>query len=163
MGQVTKPMNTYNPRGDAAKLLSYRPNGAIVTDEDGAFLAVRPIILNPNSFDKTGKFVADDHTLAYLRRIGQEMVAIRTAADGFSAMQEKIDFVNDAIALSVVPLVDRIRLGYMMGDRWVYRTATVVYVTTTSGVHPILTDIEETNGVGIDLVTMARPIEASNN
>lgn len=27
--------NTYNPRGDAAKLLSYRPNGAIVTDEDG--------------------------------------------------------------------------------------------------------------------------------
>lgn len=163
MASQTKPMNTYNPRGDAAKLLSYRPNGAIVTDEDGAFLAVRPIILNPNSFDKTGKFVADDHTLAYLRRIGQEMAAIRTAADGFSAMQERIDFMNDAIALSVMPLVDRIRLGCMEGDRWVYGTATVLYATTSGGVHPILTDIDKTDGVGIDLVTMARPIEASNN
>lgn len=163
MASQTKPMNTYNPRGDAAKLLSYRPNGAIVTDEDGAFLAVRPIILNPNSFDKTGKFVADDHTLAYLRRIGQEMAAIRTAADGFSAMQERIDFMNDAIALSVMPLVDRIRLGYMEGDCWVYRTATVLYATTSGGVHPILTDIDKTYGVDIDLVTMARPIEASNN
>lgn len=163
MAAQTKPMNTYNPRGDAAKILSYHPNGAIVTDEDGAFLAVRPIILNPNSFDKTGKFVADDHTLAYLRRIGQEMVAIKTAADGISAMQERIDFMNDAIALSVMPLVDRIRLGFMDGDRWVYGTATVVYATTTSGVHPILTDMGNTVGVGLDLVTMAQPIEASNN
>ena len=48
MSHKDVPMNTYNPRGDAAKLLSYRPNGAIVTDEDGAFLAVRPIILNPH-------------------------------------------------------------------------------------------------------------------
>lgn len=163
MADITKPMNTYNPRGDAAKLLSYHPNGAIVTDEDGAFLAVRPIILNPNSFDKTGKFVADDHTLAYLRRIGQEMAAIRTAADGFSAMQERIDFMNDAIALSVMPIVDRIRLGSMNGDAWGYTLATVLYATTAGGVHPILVDINKTDGVGIDLVTMARPIEASNN
>lgn len=163
MAAQTKPMNTYNPRGDAAKLLSYHPNGAIVTDEDGAFLAVRPIILNPNSFDKTGKFVADDHTLAYLRRIGQEMVAIKTAADGISDMQERTDFMNDAIALSVMPLVDRIRLGYMDGDAWGYGLATVVYATTAGGVHPILTAMGNTDGAGIDLVTMAQPIEASNN
>lgn len=158
-----KPMNTYNPRGDAAKLLSYRPNCAIVTDEDGAFLAVRPIILNPNSFDEAGKFVADDHTLGYLRRIGQEMAAIRTAADGISNNQERIDFVNGAIALRVMPLVDRIRLGYMDGDEWVYTLATVLYDTTSGGVHPILMDINKSFGVGIDLVTMARPIAASNN
>lgn len=163
MANQAKPMNTYNPRGDAAKLLSYHPNGAIVTDEDGAFLAVRPIILNPNSFDETGKFVADDHTLAYLRRIGQEMVAIYTAADGISNMRDRTNFMNDAIALSVMPLVDRIRLGFMNGDAWGHVMATVVYATTTSGVHPILTDIDNTVGVGLDLVTMAKPIEASNN
>lgn len=163
MSSQAKPMNTYNPRGDAAKLLSYHLNGAIVTDEDGAFLAVRPIILNPNSFDETGKFVADDHTLAYLRRIGQEMVAIYTAADGISNMKDRTNFMNDAIALSVMPLVDRIRLGFMNGDAWGHGMATVVYATTTSGVHPILTDIDNTVGVGLDLVTMAKPIEASNN
>lgn len=38
MATSVAPMNTYNLRGDAAKLLSYRPNGAIVTDEDGASL-----------------------------------------------------------------------------------------------------------------------------
>lgn len=163
MAAQTKPMNTYNPRGDAAKLLSYHPNGAIVTDEDGAFLAVRPIILNPNSFDTAGKFVADDHTLAYLRRIGQEMVAIYTAADGISNMQDRTNFMNDAIALSVMPLVDRIRLGYMNGGAWGYGLATVVYATTAGGVHPILTAMGNTDGAGIDLVTMAQPIEASNN
>lgn len=163
MANQAKPMNTYNPRGDAAKLLSYHPNGAIVTDEDGAFLAVRPIILNPNSFDTAGKFVADDHTLAYLRRIGREMVAIKTVADGVSNNQEKIDFMNDAIALSVMPLVDQIRLGSMNGNAWGYGRATVVYDTTAGGVHPILTDMDKTVGVGIDLVTMARPIAASNN
>lgn len=163
MANQVKPMNTYNPRGDAAKLLSYHPNGAIVTDEDGAFLAVRPIILNLNSFDKTGKFVADDHTLAYLRRIGQEMVAIHTAADGISNMQDWTNFMNDAIALSVMPLVDRISLGSMNGNAWGYTLATVLYATTAGGVHPILVDIEKSDGAGIDLVTMARPIAASIN
>lgn len=163
MASQTEPMNTYNPRGDAAKLLSYHPNGAIVTDEDGAFLAVRPIILNPNSFDEAGKFVADDHTLGYLRRIGQEMAAIRTAAEGLSNVQEKIDFVNDAIALRVMPLVDRIRLGAMHGDEWGYTLAAVLYATTSGGVHPILTDLYKRAGVSIDLMTMARPIVASNN
>lgn len=163
MATRPNPNNTYNPRGDAAKLLSYHPNGAIVTDEDGAFLAVRPIILNLHSFDKTGKFVADDHTLAYLRRIGQEMGAILTAADGFSDMQEWTDFMNDAIALSVMPLVDRIRFGFMNGYAWGYGTATVVYATTAGGVHPILKAMDDPGGAGIDLVTMAKPIVASNN
>ena len=162
MANRVKAMNTYNPRGDAAKLLSYHPNGAIVTDEDGAFLAVRPIILNLNSFDETGKFVADDHTLSYLRRIGQEMAAIRTEADGISNMQDRTNFMNDAIALRIMPLVDRIRIGCMNGDEWGYTVATVFYTTTSAGVHPILTDIEKT-AVGIDLVTMARPIATSNN
>lgn len=152
------PMNTYNPRGDAAKLISYRPNGAIVTDEDGAFLAVRPIILNPNSFDETGKFVADDFTIGYLRRIGQEMSAIRTVYEGISDNQKKVDFMNDAISLRVAPLVDRIRLGCMNGDSWSYMPATVSYANTAGGVHPVLHSIEEPATAGIDLTTMARPI-----
>lgn len=155
MANKAEPMNTYNPRGDAAKLLSYHPNGAIVTDEDGAFLAVRPIILNLNSFDETGKFVADDHTLGYLRRIGQEMAAIRTAADGISNNQEWIDFVNDAIALRVAPLVDRIRIGLMNGDGWNYTVASVFYANTAGGVHPVLGPLEANGTEGIDLTTMA--------
>lgn len=150
------PMNTYNPRGDAAKLLSYRPNGAIVTDEDGAFLAVRPIILNPNSFDETGKFVADDFTIGYLRRIGQEMSAIDTAYESISDNQKKLDFMNDAISLRVAPLVDRIRLGCMDGDSYTYMLATVSYANTAGGVHPVLHSIQESATAGIDLTTMSK-------
>lgn len=153
-----KPMNTYNPRGDAAKLLSYRPNGAIVTDEDGAFLAVRPIILNLNSFDETGKFVADDFTISYLRRIGQEMSAIQTVSDGISDGQKRSDFMNDAISLRVAPLVDRIRLGCMNGASWSCMPATVSYADTAGGMHPVLHSIEEPATAGIDLTTMAEPI-----
>ena len=149
-------MNTYNPRGDAAKLLSYRPNGAIVTDEDGAFLAVRPIILNPNSFDETGKFVADDFTIGYLRRIGQEMSAIQAVSDGISDNQNRLDFMNDAISLRVAPLVDRIRLGCMYGDSWSYMLATVSYANTAGGVHPVLHSIQAPATEGIDLTTMAK-------
>ena len=150
------PMNTYNLRGDAAKLLSYRPNGAIVTDEDGAFLAVRPIILNPNSFDETGKFVADDFTIGYLRRIGKEMSAIQAASDGISDNQNRIDFMNEAISLRVAPLVDRIRLGCMNGDSLSYILATVSYANTAGGVHPVLHSIEKPATAGIDLTTMAK-------
>ena len=156
MATTDKPRNTYNPRGDAAKLLSYRPDGAIVTDEDGAFLAVRPIILNPNSFDETEKFVADDFTIGYLRRIGQEMSAIRTVYDGILGNQEKLDFMNDAISLRVAPLVDRIRLGCMDGDIWNYIMATVSYADTAGGVHPVLHSIAEPATAGIDLTTMAK-------
>ncbi len=158
MAKATEPMNTYNPRGDAAKLLSYRPNGAIVTDEDGAFIAVRPIILNPNSVDETGKFVADDFTIGYLRRIGQEMSAIRTVYEGISDNQKKVDFMNDAISLRVAPLVDRIRLGCMNIDSWSYMLATVSYANTAGGVHPVLHSIGDSATAGIDLTTMARPI-----
>ena len=158
MSHQDAPMNTYNPRGDAAKLLSYRPNGAIVTDEDGAFLAVRPIILNPNSFDETGKFVVDDFTIGYLRMIGQEMSAIQAASDGISDNQNRIDFMNDAISLRVAPLVDRIRIGCMNGDSWGYMLATVSYANTAGGVHPVLHSIQESATAGIDLTTMARPI-----
>lgn len=156
MANQDAPMNAYNPRGDAAKLLSYRPNGAIVTDEDGAFLAVRPIILNQNSFDETGKFVADDFTISYLRRIGQEMSAIRTVYEGISDKQKKVDFMNDAISLRVAPLVDRIRLGCMTGDSWSYMLATVSYANTAGGVHPVLHSIQEAPTEGIDLTTMAK-------
>ena len=156
MSHQDAPTNTYNPRGDAAKLLSYRPNGAIVTDEDGAFLAVRPIILNKNSFDETGKFVADDFTIGYLRMIGQEMSAIQAASDGISDNQNRIDFMNDAISLRVAPLVDRIRLGCMNGDSWSYMLATVSYANTAGGVHPVLHSIEEPSTAGIDLTTMAK-------
>lgn len=156
MAEATKPMNTYNPRGDAAKLLSYRPDGAIVTDEDGAFLAVRPIILNQNSFDKTGKFVSDDFTIGYLRRIGSSMDAIRTASEGIPVTQERIDFINDAIALRVAPLVDRIRLGSMNGDGWNYTVASVFYVNTAGGVHPMLGPLGSNGTGGIDLTTMAK-------
>ena len=151
------PMNTYNPRGDAAKLLSYRPNGSIVTDEDDAFLAVRPIILNPNSFDDTGKFVANDFTIGYLRRIGQEMSAILAASDGISDNQKRLDFINDAISLRVAPLVDRIQLGAVNGDFvWNYMKATVGYINTAGEMHPVLRDIEEPTTVCIDLTTMAK-------
>ena len=156
MSHQDAPTNTYHPRGDAAKLLSYRPNGAIVTDEDGAFLAVRPIILNKNSFDETGKFVADDFTIGYLRMIGQEMSAIQAASDGISDNQNRIDFMNDAISLRVAPLVDRIRLGCMNGDSWSYMLATVSYANTAGGVHPVLHSIEEPSTAGIDLTTMAK-------
>lgn len=156
MAKATKPMNTYNPRGDAAKLLSYRPNGAIVTDEDGAFIAVRPIILNPNSVDETGKFVADDFTIGYLRRIGQEMSAIRTVYEGISDNQKKVDFMNDAISLRIAPLVDRIRIGCMNSDRWSYMLATVSYANTAGGVHPVLHSIEDPSTAGIDLTTMSK-------
>ena len=153
------PMNTYNPRGDAAKLLSYRPNGAIVTDEDGAFLAVRPIILNPNSFDETGKFVADDFTIGYLRRIGQEMSAILTVYNGISNNQEKEKFINDAISLKVVPLVDRIWIGVMKNLGLKYMKATVGYINTEGGLHPVvLTKLSEGEEGLIDLTTMAKPI-----
>lgn len=150
------PMNTYNPRGDASKLLSFRPNGAIVTDEDGAFLAVRPIILNHNSFNETGKFVADDFTIGYLRRIGQEMSAILTVSDGISDNQKKLDFINDEISLRVAPLVDRIQLGYMGNAIWRYTKATVGYTNTAGGMHPVLQDIGEPTMVRIDLTTMAK-------
>lgn len=156
MANKEVPRNTYNPRGDAAKLLSYRPNGAIVTDEDGAFIAVRPIILNPNSVDETGKFVADDFTIGYLRRIGQEMSAIQTVYEGISDNKKKIDFMNDAISLKVAPLVDRIRFGCMYGDSWSYMLATVSYANTAGGVHPVLHSIEEPATAGIDLTTMAK-------
>lgn len=156
MAKETKPMNTYNPRGDAAKLLSYRPNGAIVTDEDGAFIAVRPIILNPNSVDETGKFVADDFTIGYLRRIGQEMSAIRTVYEGISDNQKKVDFMNDAISLRIAPLVDRIRIGCMNSDSWSYMLATVSYANTAGGVHPVLHSIEDPSTAGIDLTTMSK-------
>ena len=159
MSHKPVPMNTYNPRGDASKLLSFRPNGTIVTDEDGAFLAVRPIILNPNSFDETGKFVADDFTIGYLRRIGQEMSAILAASDGISDNQNKLDFMNDAISLRVAPLVDRIQLGVMSGDYvWKYSKVTVVYTNTAGGLHPVLADPENVAKGFIDLTTMARPI-----
>ena len=156
MANQDAPMNTYNPRGDAAKLLSYRPNGAIVTDDDGAFLAVRPIILNKNSFDETGKFVADDFTIGYLRRIGQEMSAIRAVYEGISDNQKKRDFMNDAISLRVAPLVDRILLGCMTGDLWNYMLATVSYANTAGGVHPVLHSINDPATAGIDLTTMAK-------
>lgn len=156
MPHQPKPMNTYNPRGDAAKLLSYRPDGAIVTDENGAFLAVRPIIINPNSFDETGKFVADDFTIGYLRRIGQEMSAIRAVYDGISDNQNKLDFMNDAISLRVMPFVDRIRLGCMNGDSWSYMAATVSYANTAGGVHPVLHSIADPATAGMDLTTMAK-------
>lgn len=160
MATTAKPMNTYNPRGDAAKLLSYRPDGAIVTDENGAFLAVRPIILNPNSFDENGKFVADDFTIGYLRRIGQEMSAIRTVYDGISDNQEKIDFINDAISLRVVPFVDRIRLGGVSNNSWTYAPVTVAYTDTVGGLHPVLIELTEgAEGFIIDLTTMAKPIK----
>ena len=152
------PMNTYNPRGDASKILSFRPNGAIVTDEDDAFLAVRPIILNPNSFDETGKFVANDFTIGYLRRIGQEMSAILTASAGISDVQKMLDFINDAFSLRVAPLVDRIRLGYMGDDKWICSNATVGYTNTAGGRHPVLKDPENVAEGIIDLTTMARPI-----
>lgn len=158
MASQNVPMNTYNPRGDAAKLLSYRPDGEIVTDEDGAFLAVRPIILNPNSFDETGKFVADDFTIGYLRRIGQEMSAIQAVYEGISDNQNKLDFMNDAISLRVAPLVDRIRVGFMNDGGWMYMLATVSYAITAGGVHPVLHRIEEPATEGIDLTTMAKPI-----
>lgn len=156
MAEQPKPMNTYNPRGDAAKLLSYRPDGAIVTDEDGAFLAVRPIILNPYSLDKNGKFVADDFTIGYLRRIGQEMGAIRTVYEGISNNKEALNFINDAISIRVAPLVDRIRLAVMNGDSWMYTMATVSYANTAGGMHPVLHGIEEPATAGIDLTTMAK-------
>lgn len=158
MASQTNPMNTYNPRGDAAKLLSYRPNGAIVTDEDGAFLAVRPIILNTNSFDETGKFVADDFTIGYLRRIGQEMSAILAVSEGISDKQNKLDFMNDALSLRVAPLVDRIRLGVMINNAWWYSNVTVGYTNTAGGIHPVLAEFGEDVGQIIDLTTMARPI-----
>ena len=157
MSHQDLPMNTYNPRGDASKLLSFRPNGAIVTDEDGAFLAVRPIILNQNSFDETGKFVANDFTIGYLRRIGQEMSAILAASDGISDDQKKIDFINDAISLRVAPLVDRILIGAVNDDCvWTYMKATVGYTNTEGGMHPVLQDIEKSTTVCIDLTTMAK-------
>ena len=156
MSNKSVPMNTYNPRGDASKLLSFRPNGAIVTDEDGAFLAVRPIILNQNSFDETGKFVANDFTIGYLRRIGQKMSSILTVSDGISDNQKRLDFINDEISLRVAPLVDRIRLGCMNGDSWNYMLATVSYANTAGGVHPVLHSIEEPSTAGIDLTTMAK-------
>ena len=157
MSRQDLPMNTYNPRGDASKLLSFRPNGAIVTDEDGAFLAVRPIILNQNSFDETGKFVANDFTIGYLRRIGQEMSAILAASDGISDDQKKIDFINDAISLRVAPLVDRILIGAVNDDCvWTYMKATVGYTNTEGGMHPVLQDIEKPTTVCIDLTTMAK-------
>ena len=156
MPNQSAPMNTYNPRGDASKLLSFRPNGAIVTDEDGAFLAVRPIILNQNSFNETGKFVADDFTIGYLRRIGQEMSAILTVSDGISDNQKRLDFINDEISLRVAPLVDRIRLGCMSGDIWRYTMATVGYTNTAGGIHPVLQNSGEPAIVRIDLTTMAK-------
>ena len=150
-------MNAYNPRGDASKLLSFRPNGAIVTDEDGAFLAVRPIILNHHSFNETGKFVADDFTIGYLRRIGQEMSAILTVSDGISDNQKNLDFINDAISLRVAPLVDRILIGVVNGDYvWTYIKATVCYTNTAGGMHPVLQNIGEPTIVRIDLTTMAK-------
>ena len=159
MSHQEVPMNTYNPRGDASKLLSFRPNGAIVTDEDGAFLAVRPIILNPNSFNETGKFVADDFTIGYLRRIGQEMSAILTVSDGISDNKNKLDFMNDAISLRVAPLVDRIQFGVMSGDYvWKYSKVTVVYTNTAGGLHPVLANPKNVAEGIIDLTTMARPI-----
>ena len=159
MSHQSVPMNTYNPRGDASKLLSFRPNGAIVTDEDGAFLAVRPIILNQNSFNETGKFVADDFTIGYLRRIGQEMSAILAASDGISDNQNKLDFMNDAISLRVAPLVDRIQLGVMSGDYvWTYSKVTVGYTNTAGGLHPVLANPRNVAEGIIDLTTMARPI-----
>lgn len=158
MAHQDVPMNTYNPRGDAAKLLSYRPNGAIITDEDGAFLAVRPIILNVNSFDETGKFVADDFTIGYLRRIGQEMSAILAVSEGISDNQNKLDFMNDAISLRVAPLVDRIRLGVMSDNGWWCSNVTVGYTNTAGGIHPVLAEFDEGAGKIIDLTTMARPI-----
>ena len=158
MANQDVPMNTYNPRGDASKLLSFRPNGAIVTDEDGSFLAVRPIILNQNSFDETGKFVANDFTIGYLRRIGQEMSAILAASDGISDNQKKIDFINDAISLRVAPLVDRILLGFMSGNGWYYTKVTVGYADTAGGRHPVLAELAEGAEKIIDLTTMARPI-----
>ena len=154
MSHQEVPMNTYNPRGDASKLLSFRANGAIVTDEDGAFLAVRPIILNHNSFNETGKFVADDFTIGYLRRIGQEMSAILTVSDGISDNQKRLDFINDEISLRVAPLVDRIQLGYMGNDIWKYTKATVGYTNTAGGMHPVLQNIGEPIIVRIDLTTM---------
>ena len=159
MSRQDLPMNTYNPRGDASKLLSFRPNGAIVTDEDGAFLAVRPIILNQNSFDETGKFVANDFTIGYLRRIGQEMSAILTVSDGISDNQKRLDFINDEISLRVAPLVDRILIGAVNDDCvWTYMKATVGYTNTEGGMHPVLKDPENVAEGIIDLTTMAKPI-----
>lgn len=117
---------------------------------------MRPIILNLNSFDKNRKFVADDFTIGYLRRIGQEMSAILTASEGIPVDQEKIDFINDAVALRVVPLVDRIRLGSMNGNCWKYSMASVFYVDTAGGIHPVLGFLEANGTEGIDLTTMAQ-------
>lgn len=100
--------------------------------------------------------MADDFTIGYLRRIGQEMSAIQTVCEGISDKQKKVDFMNDAISLKVAPLVDRILFGGMNGDRWNYMPATVSYANTSGGVHPVLHSIEEPATAGIDLTTMAK-------
>ena len=102
--------------------------------------------------------MADDFTIGYLRRIGQEMSAIRTASDGISDNHKKLDFVNDAISLRVVPLVDRIWLGIMDDDNWTYSKVTVGYTNTAGGMHPVLNDPKNVAEGIIDLTTMARPI-----
>ena len=165
MAISASPKNTYNPRGDAAKLLSYRPNGAVITDDDGAFLAVRPIILNLNSFDTNGNFVANDHTLAYLRKIESEVMTILSEAGSSEDLQTAVDFGNDAIMARVAPLVERIRFAIITNNRYVSDTATFFTSMITdvddgdTAMHVII--VPANNKVsgradGIDLTTMMR-------
>ena len=67
--------------------------------------------------------------------------------------------MNDAISLRVAPLVDRILIGCMGDLNWEYAPATVGYINTAGGMHPVLSDLAKGEGViAIDLTTMARPI-----
>lgn len=160
MSAVANPKNTYNPRGDAAKLLSYRPNGAVITDDDGAFLAVRPIILNQNSFDADDNFVADDHTIAYLRKIESETIAILSEADSIKNNQKSIDFANDAFIARVAPLVDRIRFAALNHDCYVSDTAVLFVNSIDAAPHVIVHPL--TTAGGIDLTTMSKYIDPSD-
>lgn len=154
MAALADPKNTYNPRGDAAKLLSYRPNGAVITDDDGAFLAVRPIILNQNSFDEDDNFVADDHTIAYLRKIESETIAILSEADSLENAQKKVDFANDAFIARVAPLVDRIRFAAFNRDSYAPDTAVLFMKSSDAAPHVIVRPL--TTADGIDLTTMSK-------
>lgn len=163
MAALSYPKNTYNPRGDAAKLLSYRPNGAVITDDDGAFLAVRPIILNLNSFDADDNFVADDHTIAYLRKIESETMAILLESASIEDAQKSNDFANDAIIARVAPLIDRIRFAAFAGTNYRVDGATFFMKNIANNgtmrthmiIIPRLGD-QDFPADGIDLATMSK-------
>ena len=116
MTTLVAPKNTYNPRGDAAKLLSYRPNGAVITDDDGAFLAVRPIYILTSSFDNDDKFQADEYTMAYLKHLRDEVLNLIAWHDGTMGEDSDVsdeEFVEVGaryMTLRILPLLERIRI-----------------------------------------------------